>query len=79
MIPSQIQISKKGNAVGFTAAGRTVCGEFSRKANVWRVWSQGEFVSLTNTNRQSFTTLTAAREYAASLVDDAKTNELKWW
>lgn len=75
----QFTITKKGNAVGFTLTGRTVVADFSRKYKVWRVWTQGNAAILTNSDRQSFPTLPAARRYAESLIDDAKTRELKWW
>lgn len=66
--------SKKGNAAGFTATGRTVSGCYSAKAQCWKVWTD-EYARDT----RNFGTPQEADAYARSLVDAAKTEELKWW
>lgn len=69
------EITKRGNTVGFDANGREICGQYSSKAKCWQVWIH-PFVSLTGRN---FPTLAQAKEYAASIIDEAKTSELAWW
>lgn len=75
MTASQIKISKKGNAVGFDATGRTVVGQYSRNAKCWQVWQEPGVMQ----SSRNFPSHELAAEYAATIVDDGKTSELAWW
>lgn len=75
---TSIEITKKGNAVGFTAKGETVTGRYSRRSRTWNVWIDGACM-LTDDRTRRFATLTEAKAYAASLIDAVKTAELAWW
>lgn len=72
--------SRKGNAIGFTAAGHTVCGQ-RRKDGSYRVWAQSadDALALTNPTLRAFATMTDARAYALSLIDAQTTACMKWW
>jgi hypothetical protein len=74
-------MTKKGNALGFTAKGDTVCCQ-GRKDGSWKILcSVGHACSLdlADPRTQTFATKQQAAEYALSLIDPAKTEELKWW
>ncbi len=66
--------TKKGNAAGFTSDGRTVSGSYSAKIKGWKVWTKEYAMDL-----KIFGTAAQADEYAASLIDPKKTEELRWW
>ena len=66
--------SKKGNTAGFTANGRAVCGCYSAASKAWKVWTD-EYARDT----RNFASPAEADTYARSLMDAAKTKQLKWW
>ena len=70
-------MSKRGNAIGFTAAGETVCAQYSKQCGgIWRVWIEGE----SNwASKLGFTKKGEAAAYASTLICDTQTNLLKWW
>jgi hypothetical protein len=77
-----IRLAKGGAAVGFTAAGETICAQWFAKVKVWRVWVGTDLLpagNLTDGRRQSFVAEKQAAEYAASLIDAEATARLKWW
>lgn len=63
----------KGNVAGFTAQGRNIVGK-RRKDGSWQVWTDEHC-----RDAQTFATATDADSYVASIMDQKKTNELKWW
>jgi hypothetical protein len=72
----KIEITKKGNALGFTALGQTVCGSYSGRGKAWQVWIDGAN-ALANVRR--FETIADAKDYARTLIDEVRTRELAWW
>jgi hypothetical protein len=80
MVVSKL-FTRKGNCAGFTATGASVVGYYHRAVGCWTVETQAEndrgpSVHLT---RESFPDAQSADAYALSLIDTAKTEELKWW
>lgn len=73
---NRIEITKKGNAVGFTATGETVTGQYLSKSKCWAINVTGLLI---DTRNRRFADLADAKQYAATLIDAAKTNELSWW
>jgi hypothetical protein len=74
-------ISKKGNAVGFTAQGETVIGRFT-KSGAWRIAVANpvtENESLTDPRGRNFAIKNDAIEYANTLIDPIVTAEKAWW
>lgn len=73
-------ISKKGNAVAFTAAGETITGCYRPKSNVWRIDIHREGVlTLSDERNRNFPTREMAAQYASTLADDAMTQRMAWW
>jgi len=70
-------LTKQGNTVGFTAAGKPVCGHYLSKSKAWAVWV-GE-MSLADPSAKRFPTQREAEDYAFSLCDAEKTRSLRWW
>lgn len=80
-LATDLHISKRGNAVGFTAAGETVTGQYRAKVKAWTisVSSVEGFAHLTDERNRNFAELADAKAYAQTLIDAAKTQELAWW
>ncbi len=72
-----INITRRGNAVGFTSDGRTVCGGYCKAVRAWQVWIDGP-VSVSAT-RRLFSEKPDAIAHARTLVDSAVTARLAWW
>jgi hypothetical protein len=82
MYAEQINITARGNAVGFTQSGQVVTGRkqnLSRSKGAWIIEVGEGARVLTNGMRQAFEKKSDAIRYAASLIDEAKTAELAWW
>lgn len=77
---TQAKFSKKGNTIGFDAAGRSITGWYG-KDKAWHVAQTKEHMAeyLTNGTHKLFDSNAAATAYALTLVDAAKTAELAWW
>jgi hypothetical protein len=75
-------ISKTGNALGFTAAGETVTGRSLPGRKAWLIGgatAEGLAWPLSDPRRRCFPTAQEAEEYAQTLIDEAATNRLRWW
>jgi len=68
--------NKRGNAAGFTAEGRAVCGCYRARSKAWEVWTEAAEAAK---DARKFETPEEADAYARSLMDVVKTEELKWW
>jgi hypothetical protein len=75
----KIEISKKGNAVGFTAQGNTVIGRYRSKIKAWNIGIVSPVGVEYMSESRNFPTITDAKTYAASIIDEQKTAELAWW
>jgi len=73
-------LCKKGSAQAFTAKGETITAQYRPKVKSWYVEFSGEFgPRMTDDRNRNLTTAAAAAEYINSMMDAAKTAELKWW
>ena len=78
MNTTDIGFTTRGNAVGFTAKGETIVGKRDSGTGRYSIWLDTTFSMLDSRTRR-FDTLVEARNYAASLIDQTKTEELAWW
>lgn len=69
--------SKRGCVAGFTAGGQEVSGCYLAKSKSWKVWIGT--ATLIGNNCRTFGSAAEADAYAITLIDTAKTAELKWW
>lgn len=72
------EITARGNAVGFTAAGETIVA--GKRPGAWYVQVEGQYgANLADARCRSFGTRREAAEYATTLVDDEQTEAKAWW
>lgn len=76
--PSKLSISKRGNAVGFDAQGRTITAGYRSPSKSWVVETVNSDTGLVQDSRR-FGTEQEARQHAASLIDPGQTRKLAWW
>ena len=78
-------ITARGNTVGFTKEGYTICAQKSNSKKLFKLWCLGGNddrafdIMLTNKTRTYFANCDQLIDAIHSLIDDEKTNQLKWW
>lgn len=78
----RINITKKGNALGFTSAGETVIGYYRPKATCWRIavaMPESESERQTDERNRNFPSKAEAIMYARTIIDLAVTQQKAWW
>lgn len=73
-------LTRRGNALGFTTQGETVAGQYDARSKTWRIFvDKGWGPSLTDGRNHTFVKKSEAIAYAETLIDPETTARLRWW
>jgi hypothetical protein len=79
MTVSANDITRRGNAVGFDAAGNTITGEYRGTVKAWTIRVVRNLGYFSEVSSQTFVDKAEAAAYASTLVDDVMTADMRWW